>query len=101
MAFTPTLDAFRPAPLRWDVRPVARLHEGGYLEMVGPEFPPLGPLLLVLWRPGEESAFEVARVVLVRGARRGSLRIQDPEKVNPAWVVLWVDGSTGAPEEGS
>lgn len=101
MASTPTLDAFRPPPLRYDVRPLARLHPNGYLETCGPGFPAPGPALLVLWRPGEDPAFEAARVRLARGAAKGTLRVEGEAPPREAWVVLWSAGSTGAPGEGS
>lgn len=101
MAPTPTLDSFDP-PLRYDVRPIGRLHAGGVLEPCGPSFPPVGPCLLVLWRPGGEPAFRVVAAALARG-RGPTWRVEAAEPP-PAegWVVHWEPASVpGAPAEGS
>jgi hypothetical protein len=65
---TPTL---RPPPPRFplDVHPLGRLHAEGRLELLGPAFPPFGPLVLALWRPGEDPAFSLTRGRLARGWR--------------------------------
>ena len=93
----PTLRAFLPSPLRYEVHPLARLHAGGVLETCGPFLPPLGACLLVLWRPGEEPGFEAARVVL---RRRGAAWLAEPPP-REGWVVLWVaEAAPGAAGQG-
>jgi hypothetical protein len=77
---TVSLRAFLP-PLRLEVQPLARLHADGRLVLEGPDFPPEGPLLLVLWRPGERPAFALHPATHRRG------RVEPGAE---AWVVLWV-----------
>ena len=96
MASTPTLRAF-PPPLRYEVHPVARLHEGGRVETCGPWFPPEGPCLLVLWRPGEAPGFEAAWTTL---RRQGAFWAMAGPAPRPGWVVLWA-GVPGAAGKGS
>lgn len=91
---TPTLRAF-PPPLRYEVHPLARLHEDGRVEACGPWFPPEGPCLLVVWRPGEDPGFEGSWTTL---RRQGSLWASGA--VRPGWVVLWV-AAPGAAGKGS
>lgn len=105
MAYVPTLRSFLPPPLRYEVHPIARLHGQGVLEVCGPWMPPLGPCLLVVWRPGEEPGFEG-----VRGSvrRRGAAWLVDPPEEAAArgparegWVVLWVqETAPRAPGQG-
>lgn len=76
--------SLRPSPPRFplDIHPLARL-EDGRLELLTAAFPPLGPVRLVLWCPGEEPAFALVAGRIAQGWEwRGG----------PAegWVVLWV-----------
>lgn len=88
MPFTSTL---RPLPPRFplDVHPLGRL-AGGFLELSQPAFPALGPSWLVLWHPGEEPAFSVARGRIARQGARW--RFDGP--ASEGWVVLWVPEGT-------
>lgn len=77
--------SLRPALPRHplEIHPLARLHAGGHLELLGPAFPPLGRVRLALWRPGEEPAFLVVDGRIERGWRwLGPTR--------EAYVVCWV-----------
>lgn len=82
MPSTPTL---RPRPPRFplEVHPLARLHGDGRLELLQAAFPPEGPLVLALWRPGEDPAFRAIRGVMRRGWR---VEPSGPE----GWVVCWL-----------
>jgi len=75
----------RPTPPRYplDIHPLAKLHEDGRLELLQAAFPPLGPVTLALWRPGEDPAFRVVAGRVERGwswAGPGA----------PAFVLCWV-----------
>ena len=80
---TVSLRAFA-CPLRFDVHPLARLHADGRLDLEGPAWPPEGPLVVALWRPGEQPAFSLARV---RVRRTGAAWRAEPGQ--DAWVVAW------------
>ncbi|MEA3201835.1 MAG: hypothetical protein QOE90_3263 [Thermoplasmata archaeon] len=69
-----------PPPLRLEIEPLARLHADGWLELLGPGFPPTGACMLVLWRPDERPAFVLHRA-RVRGGRA--------EPGAEGWVVAW------------
>lgn len=93
---TPTLRAF-PPPLRYEVHPLAVLHEGGVLEACGPWLPAEGPGILVVWRPGEDPGFAATWGALERRGARWRLR---GEPARPGWAVLWVP-APGAAGKGS
>lgn len=96
---TPPLRVFAP-PLKFEVHPVARLREDGWLVVEALFLPAPGPCLLVVWRPGEEPAFQAVRGALRREAG-GRWRLTDRPAV-AGHVVLWLpEAAPGAPGEGS
>lgn len=74
-----------------EIHPLAKLHEDGWLELMGPSFPPLGPVRLALWRPGDDPPFLLVEGEIARGWRW----LGAPQD---AYVVCWV--SATAPEKG-
>lgn len=66
-----------------EIHPLARLHEDGRLELLGPAFPPLGRVHLALWRPGADPAF-----LLIEGSLERGWRWTGPP--HDAYVVCWV-----------
>src|SRR5687767_12051351 len=82
MRLTRTLRPFPPRhPL--EIRPLARMRGDGRLELLQAAFPPLGPVRLALWRPGEEPAF-----LVVEGRVEKGWQWVGP--VSEAYVVCWV-----------
>lgn len=59
--------------------------EGGVLTVEGAAWPPAGACVLVLWRPGEQPAFEVLSGAL---RREGRVWRWEGEPVE-GWVVAW------------
>lgn len=77
-----------PPPLKLEIQPIARLHADGRLVLEGPEFPPEGRVMLVLWRPGQRPAFALHAASVRRGWRA--------EPGAEGWIVLWVaEGDLG------
>lgn len=63
--------------------------------LLGPEFPPPGDLVLVLWEPGGSPSFRFVEGRVVRDGRRWRFG-----GVEEGYVVLWGQ-APGHPERGS
>lgn len=61
----------RPPPPRYplDIHPIARLRPNGRLDLLQAAFPPLGPVMLATWHPGEEPGFRLVTGRIERGWR--------------------------------
>lgn len=95
MAPTPTLRSLDP-PLTLELRPLARLLEGGALEFHDAWIPAPGPCLLVLWREARDPGFALARGSV---SRLGAAWRFDGD--GEGWVVLWVpEGAQGPRTKG-
>lgn len=77
-----------------EVAPLAHLR-GGELVLLGPEFPPTGDLVLVLWHPGGSPPFTFVEGRVVREGRRWRFGATEE-----GYVVLW-GPAPGHPERGS
>jgi hypothetical protein len=86
--------ALRHAASPLEIAPLARL-DAGELRLHGPEFPPTGPVALVLWKPGASPAFALVHGRVGRDGARW--RFSGPEEGH---VLLW-QTSPGHPARGS